>query len=137
MVELRLSPSDAIQLLSSLNGTPASTAAANIATPAPASNSGGSSPLSGVTRVSGSTASSARGAKIGTQVTNSVSCPSGRTLLGGGATVKTSDGKNTDRAQLSDSYASDDSTWTAVGVVSDANLFGNESLTVTAVAICA
>jgi hypothetical protein len=49
---------------------------------------------------------SLRGAKAGTRVTASVTCPAGQELRGGGASVQTSDGEYPARAVLSQSYAS-------------------------------
>ena len=63
-------------------------------------------------------------------------CPNSGSLLGGGALVATNDGQNFNEAQQSASYASDTRTWTAVAVVSDGNLAPNETLTVTAYALC-
>jgi len=87
-------------------------------------------------RVQGQTVSSLPGAKLGTNVKATVTCPAGKALVGGGATVTTSDGKNDDHALLSQSAATTTTTWTAVGVVTDGNLFQGETLDVTAIALC-
>lgn len=89
-----------------------------------------------VKRIAGKTASSSRGAKYGTIVSATASCSANSVLVGGGAQVTTSDGKNLDRAGLTQSYASDTMTWTAIGVVTDDNLANGQALQVTAVALC-
>jgi hypothetical protein len=68
-------------------------------------------------------------------VTATVSCPNGKVLLGGGGDVTTDDSQQS-RAAMQSSYPSDNNTWTVVGVVSDSNLGGGKTLTVTAYALC-
>jgi hypothetical protein len=89
-----------------------------------------------VTRVPGTPVSTSAGAKSGTKVTGTAICPNPSMVLGGGALVVTNDGQNYNEAQLSSSYASDARTWTATAVVSDGNLAPNETLTITAYALC-
>jgi hypothetical protein len=123
----------ALALAVQTNQTPASPA------PAPAAPLVAPTPSDGlgkVTRVSGTTVTTTAGAKEGTKDTSTAVCPDPRTLVGGGALVTTNDGQNSNEAQLSASYASDAKTWTAVAVVADGNLSQNETLSVTAVALC-
>jgi hypothetical protein len=68
-------------------------------------------------------------------VTSTAACASGKVLLGGGGEVTTDDNQQA-RAVMQSSYPSSTSTWTAVGVVSDSNLGGGKTLTVTAYALC-
>ena len=96
----------------------------------------GDSPASSSARATAGVAESAKGAKLGTTVTASASCPAGHVLRSGGASVQTSNGDNAGRAVLSQSYASSTTTWTAVGVVAGANLSADESLDLVTVALC-
>ena len=65
-------------------------------------------------------------------MTATATCPAGKVLLGGGGQATTTDA---DRASLPESYPSDATTWTAVGVVT-ANLTGGAQMTVRAYALC-
>ena len=91
----------------------------------------GSGPQATVTLVE-----SAKGAKAGTRITASVTCPSGQELRSGGGSVQTSDGENPARAVISQSSASSTTTWTVVGVVSGDNLSAGQALDVTAIGVC-
>jgi hypothetical protein len=68
-------------------------------------------------------------------VTATASCAAGKVLLGGGAKVTVSDA-NTKRGTLVSSFPSTTTTWTAVGMVSDSNLTGSNTITVQAYALC-
>jgi hypothetical protein len=61
----------------------------------------------------------------------SVSCPAGQKLLGGGATVTTTD--TLDSVQLIASYPSASDTWTATGA---ANIGPGKTWSIRAYAIC-
>ena len=61
----------------------------------------------------------------------SVSCPAGQKLLGGGATVTTTD--TLDNVQLVASYPSASDTWTATG---SANIGPGKTWSIRAYAIC-
>ena len=78
---------------------------------------------------------SAPNASRNTFVTGTATCPPGKAVLGGGASVTTTAAQK-ERAQLVSSYPSSASTWTAVGVVAIANLGGSQTMTVTAFALC-
>jgi len=73
---------------------------------------------------------------MGSEIKATVSCPSGTSLVSGGATVMTTAGKHDDHALLSQSSATTTTTWTAVGVVTDGDLPSGETLDVTAIALC-
>ena len=88
-------------------------------------------------RATASLATSASGAPAGTQVTASASCLDGEELRGGNGLVLTSDGRNVGNAILSQSRPSSATTWTVVGFVGGAQLAPDETLQVTAVALCA
>jgi hypothetical protein len=66
-------------------------------------------------------------------VTAVVSCPAGKTMLGGGAQVTTA--APSSRAVLTSSYPSGAAQWTAVGTTTAALGAGN-TMTVTAYVIC-
>ena len=133
-----LTPTLIAALVTSLVGASSTAAPAPQATaaPAPAAAVAAAPAINKPVSVAGSTENSVDEAKIGTTVTGTASCPTGKTLLGGGAAVTTSDSKHDDRAQLSESSATNATTWTAVGVVSDSDLAPGEALSVTATALC-
>jgi hypothetical protein len=79
--------------------------------------------------------SSAPNATRNTLVTATATCPAGTVLLGGGASVTTTQAQK-ERAQLVSSYPSSTTTWTAIGVVAIGNLNGGNTMTVTAYALC-
>ena len=89
----------------------------------------------GATLVTGTTITSAQGAVKGTQVTATASCAVGKVLLGGGAQVTTTD-PTLARAVLVSDYPSSATSWMAVGMVSDSNLGGGLTFSVTAYALC-
>ncbi len=69
----------------------------------------------------------------GTLITATVDCPVGEVLLGGGATVTTT--QDQERVALTRSYPADTDTWSATGVVL-VKLATNVKMTVTPYAIC-
>jgi hypothetical protein len=69
-----------------------------------------------------------------TLVPATVDCPPTTVLLGGGAHI-TTDFDQKERVVLVSSYPSSTTTWTAIAVLT-ANLGNNNSLTVTAYALC-
>ena len=85
--------------------------------------------------MNGTPVSSAAGAPKGSTVTATTSCPAGKVLLGGGGQATTDDPQQ-ERATMQASYPSSTDTWTVVGLVSDSNLGGSNTLTVTAYALC-
>jgi hypothetical protein len=85
--------------------------------------------------VIGTTTTSAGGASRGTLVTSTADCATGKVILGGGAQVITTD-TNLGRAVLVSSYPSSTTTWTAIGVVTDANLGNGKTISATAYALC-
>jgi hypothetical protein len=78
---------------------------------------------------------SAANAARHTLVTATATCPAGKVVLGGGATITTTAAQK-DRAVLVTSYPSATNIWTAIGVVADANLGPNQTMTVTAYVLC-
>jgi hypothetical protein len=127
-------------LVEAFRSNPSPTAAAPTPTPTPAlaptvMPTPAPSGVGRVARVAGTTVSTPAAAKAGTKVTGTATCQG--TLVGGGALVATGDGENSNDAELLASYASDVHTWSATAVVSNRNLGQNETLTVTAIALCA
>jgi hypothetical protein len=85
--------------------------------------------------VTGTPVTSAANAARNTTVTATATCPAGKMLLGGGATV-TSTAAQKERVYLALSYPSSTTVWTAVGVVGIASLGTGQTMTVTAYALC-
>ena len=90
---------------------------------------------SGSTLITGTTATSAAGAMKGTQVASTATCPNGRILLGGGGDIITTDNKKA-RAVLVSSRPVSTTVWAAVGMVADSKLGTQETISVTAYALC-
>jgi len=88
-----------------------------------------------VQRIEGPTVNTVPAAARGTTVTSTATCPSGRVLYGGGATVATGDPEK-DKAVLVTSAPTSTTLWTATAVVQRAALASGQTMTVTAVALC-
>ena len=85
--------------------------------------------------VTGTPATSAVNAAQNTLVTATAACPAGKVVLGGGAHITTTATQKS-RALLVSSYASNATTWTAIGVVGTGALGSGNTMTVTAYALC-
>ena len=85
--------------------------------------------------ITGTAVQSANGPAAGTQVTGTASCPTGKTLLGGGGRVTGAGGAPVQSLSLDQSYPSASNEWKAVGTVT-ANLSGGQKLVVEAYAVC-
>ncbi|WP_221176317.1 hypothetical protein [Nocardioides marmorisolisilvae] len=86
--------------------------------------------------VDSSPASTTNNPGVGTLFTSTVSCPAGRTLIGGGANITQGSAA---KAAVSQSYASTPGvagTWTAQAIIT-VNSNNNNMPTITAYAICA
>jgi hypothetical protein len=70
-----------------------------------------------------------------TSVTATASCPSGKSLLGGGGLVTTTVAQK-ERVHLTASYPTSTTVWTAIGVVGVGALGAGQTMTVTAYALC-
>jgi hypothetical protein len=70
-----------------------------------------------------------------TLVTATATCPGSAVVLGGGASVTTTQPQR-ERAQLVSSYPSAAGTWTAVAVVAIGNITAGNTMTVTAYVLC-
>ena len=78
---------------------------------------------------------SAANAARNTLTTATATCPAGKVVLGGGATVTTTAAQK-ERAQLVTSYPNAVNQWTAIGVVAINALGGGQTMTVTAYVLC-
>jgi hypothetical protein len=85
--------------------------------------------------VTGSAVTSAFGAAAGTTVTGTVDCPTGKLLLGGGATATTNQTGNASRFALQTSAPVDADTWRGIAVVTT-TLSGGQTVTICPSAIC-
>ncbi|HEY8501949.1 MAG TPA: hypothetical protein VIL21_04640 [Solirubrobacterales bacterium] len=85
--------------------------------------------------VTGTTVQSANAPALGAQVTATVDCPAGKTLLGGGARVTPAGGASKQSVTLAESYPSDSDTWTAVGTVIG-TMSGGNKLSVEPYVVC-
>jgi len=88
---------------------------------------------SGSTLIIGTPVISVINPAINTQATATASCSAGKVLLGGGALVTTT--ANASKVQLTASYPSSTSVWTAIGTVGVA-ITGGKTMMVTAYALC-
>ena len=90
---------------------------------------------SGAQRIEGAVVSSPAAYGSGNQTTATATCPEGKTILGGGARVTSSNGAEDGRVILSSSYPSDDHTWTAIATVRS-TLAADVTMDVQAFALC-
>jgi hypothetical protein len=81
------------------------------------------------------TQESANGANAPTQVPTTISCPAGKTLLGGGGRVRTGGTAAASDMALAESYPSASNTWKAVGTVIH-DMDNGERMIVEAYAVC-
>ena len=83
--------------------------------------------------MTGTTATSAAAANIGTTMTSTATCAAGKVLLGGGVLVTSTD--SSDKVGTMSSYPSATNVWTGIGVI-HMSLGNGKTMSVTAYALC-
>lgn len=85
--------------------------------------------------ITGTAAQSSNAPAVGTQVSGTAKCPSGKTLLGGGGRAIAIGGATKQSITLAESYPSASDAWTAIGTVIG-TMSGGNKLEVVAYAVC-